>query len=192
MGCLIQHRVVWGNGGMAPRIFNFGISWANCTAFLKITRNFVVRSWTRHLYHKAITATAAWAIRSATDSSDNVRGPYSDSQSGLKFVTQTRWSVVVTAIGNIYTHFVSQFVPVAFTDFANSYSVPLCIYARVNYLVWEEKYIFNNGIRHILLRRSILQYWIAFSSDLRVLHSSFIQYSVWRQVQSLLQNDASI
>jgi len=68
MGCLIQHRVVWGNGGMAPCIFNFGISWANCTAFLKITRNFVVRSWTRHLYHKAITATAAWAIRSATDS----------------------------------------------------------------------------------------------------------------------------
>jgi len=37
-------------------------------AFVKIIRDCGVRSWTRHLCHTATTATATWAIQSATDS----------------------------------------------------------------------------------------------------------------------------
>ena len=64
----------------------------------------------------------------------------------------------------------SQFLPVVLTDFANSYSVPVCISTgQWSISFGREKCILNNGVRHFLLRR-ILHYRSSCSSDLYELH----------------------
>ena len=128
-------------------------------------------SLTTHMCNTAITATAVYAIRSAINRKGNSGSPplWARAIQRQPEQPEAEHTDIVEVTACVYTQNCRHVLPVVFSNFANYYSVPVRISTRQSSISFDgEKCIFTNGIRHILLQRSILSYFFFCSRLIRV------------------------